>query len=125
MTGTGPLSSLGAEGPTLLVAAPIVVHQGTTATVVVRFRPAGYPRIDDGGAVGPHPRAEQWTVRGPELHRRPARDVHLVNLAGRTGTHVTRGTGAPVRTARTQELEVTGPRTGRGLRARRSGCPSR
>jgi hypothetical protein len=63
MTGTGPLSALGAEGPTWLVAAPVVIHQGATATVVVRFH---MPTAHGSMTVVPSARvpAEQWTV-GP------------------------------------------------------------
>ena len=63
ITGTGPLSSLGAEGPTVLVAAPILVHQGATATVVVRFH---LPGAHGTMTVVPSARvpAEQWTAGG-------------------------------------------------------------
>ncbi len=37
MTGTDPLSALGPDGPTVVVAAPLTVRWGATATVVVRF----------------------------------------------------------------------------------------
>ena len=63
ITGSGPLSSLGAEGPTVLVAAPIVIHQGATATVVVRFHlPAAHGTM----TVVPLARvpSEQWTAGG-------------------------------------------------------------
>ena len=61
MTGTGPLSALGREGPTLLAAAPIVIHQGATATVVVRFR---VPGTHGSMTVVPSARLpeEQWSV---------------------------------------------------------------
>jgi hypothetical protein len=61
MTGTEPLSSLGAEGPTYLVAAPLTVRQGTTATVVVRFV---LPGTHGSMTVVPSSRIpeEQWTV---------------------------------------------------------------
>jgi len=63
MTGAGPLSSLGAEGPTMLVAAPLVIHQGATATVVVRFH---LPTAHGTMTVVPSARvpAEQWTAGG-------------------------------------------------------------
>jgi hypothetical protein len=63
VSGTGPLSALGAEGPTVLVAAPIVVHQGATATVVVRFH---LPTAHGTMTVVPSARvpAEQWTAGG-------------------------------------------------------------
>ncbi len=63
MTGAGALSSDGVEGPTRLIASPIVVHQGDTATVVVRFHlPAAHGTMQ----VVPSTRvpAEQWTVGG-------------------------------------------------------------
>jgi hypothetical protein len=61
MTGAGPLSALGAEGPTWLVAAPVVIHQGATATVVVRFH---MPTAHGSMTVVPSARvpAEQWTI---------------------------------------------------------------
>lgn len=37
MTGAGPLSANGGDGPTRLVTAPILIHEGATTTVVVRF----------------------------------------------------------------------------------------
>ena len=61
--GTGPLSSLGAEGPTVLVAAPVVVPRGATATVVVRFHlpsPHGTLTVVPSARVP----AEQWTAGG-------------------------------------------------------------
>jgi hypothetical protein len=63
MSGTGPLAALGAEGPTVLVAAPIVVHQGATATVVVRFH---LPGAHGSMTLVPSARfpAEQWTYQG-------------------------------------------------------------
>jgi len=62
ISGSGPLSALGAEGPTVLVAAPIVVHQGATATVVVRFR---LPGSHGSMTLVPSARvpAEQWTFQ--------------------------------------------------------------
>jgi hypothetical protein len=66
MTGTGPLSALGADGPTVLVAAPIVVHQGATATVVVRFH---LPGTHGSMTLVPSARvpAEEWTYRGVQV----------------------------------------------------------
>ena len=63
MAGAGPLAALGAEGPTVLVAAPIVVHQGATATVVVRFH---LPGTHGSMTLVPSSRfpAEQWTYQG-------------------------------------------------------------
>jgi len=63
MTGAGPLSARGAEGPTMLVAAPLVIHQGATATVVVRFH---LPTAHGTMTVVPSARvpAEQWTAGG-------------------------------------------------------------
>ena len=63
MTGAGPLSADGAEGPTWLVAAPLVVHQGGTATVVVRFH---LPTAHGTMTVMPSARVPpvQWTVGG-------------------------------------------------------------
>jgi hypothetical protein len=63
MTGVGPLSANGAEGPTWLMAAPIVIHQGDSATVVVRFHLAaahGSLQVVPSARVP----AEQWTVGG-------------------------------------------------------------
>ncbi len=63
ITGTGPLSALGGEGPTVLVAAPLVIHRGDTATVVVRFR---LPGTHGTMTVVPSARIpeEQWTAGG-------------------------------------------------------------
>ena len=63
MTGAGPKSANGVEGPTWLVAAPIVVHQGGSATVVVHFR---LPAAHGAMSVVPSARvpAESWTVAG-------------------------------------------------------------
>ncbi len=41
MTGSGPVAVLGPDGPTGVIAAPIVVNDGASATVVVRFRVPG------------------------------------------------------------------------------------
>lgn len=63
MTGAGSLSANGPEGPTWLIASPIVVHQGGTATVVVRFHlPAPHGTLQ----VVPSARVpvEQWSVGG-------------------------------------------------------------
>jgi hypothetical protein len=63
MTGGQGLIALGAEGPTWLTASPVVVHQGATATVVVRFRmpgPHGSMTLVPSARVP----AEQWTYQG-------------------------------------------------------------
>jgi hypothetical protein len=67
MSGAGALSSYGAEGPTWLVAAPVVVHQGATVTVVTRFR---LPGTHGSMAVVPSARipGEQWTYQGTPVH---------------------------------------------------------
>ena len=41
LSGAGPLAIEGAEGPTWLLAAPLLLHQGGQATVVTRFRLPG------------------------------------------------------------------------------------
>ncbi len=66
MTGAGPLSSLGAEGPTWLVAAPLVVHQGGTSTVVTKFR---LPGTHGSMTLVPSARlpAEEWTYQGAHV----------------------------------------------------------
>jgi hypothetical protein len=63
MTGTGALSAKGGEGPTWLVAAPILVHQGAASTVVVRFR---LPGTHGSMTLVPSARipAEQWSYAG-------------------------------------------------------------
>ena len=63
ITGAGPASANGVEGPTWLVAAPIVIHQGATATVVVRFH---LPTSHGTMSVVPSARvpSERWTVGG-------------------------------------------------------------
>ncbi len=63
MTGAGALSAQGGEGPTWLVAAPILVHQGESSTVVVRFR---LPGRHGSMTLVPSARipAEQWTYGG-------------------------------------------------------------
>ncbi|HEX7442975.1 MAG TPA: DUF4012 domain-containing protein, partial [Acidimicrobiales bacterium] len=63
MTGTGPVSANGVEGPTWLVAAPLVIHQGGTTTVVVHFH---LPTAHGTMTVVPSARvpAEQWTAGG-------------------------------------------------------------
>jgi hypothetical protein len=63
MTGAGPLSARSGEGPTWLVAAPITIPQGASATVVVRFR---LPGTHGSMTVVPSARipAEQWTFAG-------------------------------------------------------------
>jgi Protein of unknown function (DUF4012) len=63
MTGAGPISANGVEGPTWLVAAPVVVHQGGSATVVVHFH---LPATHGTMTVVPSARvpAEQWTTSG-------------------------------------------------------------
>jgi hypothetical protein len=63
MTGTGALTALGAEGPTWLVAGPVLVHQGTTTTVVVRFRMIGSHGAMTVVPSGRIP-AEHWTYKG-------------------------------------------------------------
>ena len=63
VAGAGPLAVDGAEGPTRVVAAPVSVPQGTTSTVVVRFRMPGRH-----GSMSLVPSArippEQWTASG-------------------------------------------------------------
>ena len=63
MSGTGPESANGADGPTRLVAAPVTIHQGGSATVVVRFH---LPTAHGTMTVVPSARvpAEQWTANG-------------------------------------------------------------
>jgi len=63
MTGTGPLSAKGAEGPTWLLAGPVLLHQGTSSTVVVRFR---LPGVHGSMTVMPSTRVpvEQWNYQG-------------------------------------------------------------
>lgn len=63
MTGAGALTALGPEGPTWLVAAPVLIHQGATATVVTRFR---LPGTHGSMQLVPSARvpAERWTYRG-------------------------------------------------------------
>ena len=63
MTGAGPVSANAVEGPTWLVAAPLVIHQGGTATVVVHF---DLPTAHGTMTVVPSARvpAEQWTAGG-------------------------------------------------------------
>ncbi len=63
VTGAGPLAVKGAEGPTWVVAAPVTVPQGTTSTVVVRFR---MPGSHGSMTLVPSARlpAEQWTSAG-------------------------------------------------------------
>ncbi len=60
LTGAGALSALGAEGPTVLVAAPLVIHQGATATVVTTFH---LPGAHGSMTLVPSARvpAERWT----------------------------------------------------------------
>jgi hypothetical protein len=74
MTGTEPLSSLGPEGPSLLVAAPLTVRQGATAIVVVRFR---LPGVHGSMTVVPSARIpeEQWTAGA--LHFTDGRTVTI------------------------------------------------
>ena len=75
MTGTRPLSSLGPEGPTLLVAAPLDVRRGTTATVVVRFR---LPGTHGSMTVVPSARIpeEQWTGGGQSFTDGRSRTIY-------------------------------------------------
>ncbi len=63
LTGAGPLSAKGGEGPTWLIAAPFTVTQGATRTVVVRFH---LPGAHGSMTVMPSARipAEQWTAGG-------------------------------------------------------------
>ena len=63
MSGATTLSANGPEGPTWLIASPIVLHQGATATVVVRFH---LPTAHGTLRVVPSARVpvEQWTVGG-------------------------------------------------------------
>ena len=63
MTGAGALTALGGEGPTWLVAAPVLVHPGATVTVVTRFR---LPGTHGSMTLVPSARvpAEQWTYQG-------------------------------------------------------------
>jgi Protein of unknown function (DUF4012) len=63
VTGTGPLAVKGAEGPTWLVAAPLTLPQGASATVVAHFvLPGNHGTM----SVVPSARipAEQWTADG-------------------------------------------------------------
>ena len=63
VTGAGPLAVKGAEGPTWVVAAPVTIPQGTSSTVVIRFRMPG-----SHGSMTLVPSArippEQWTSAG-------------------------------------------------------------
>ncbi len=61
MTGAGPLSAKGPEGPTWLLAAPVTISQGGSATVVVTFR---LPGTSGSMTVVPSARIppEQWAV---------------------------------------------------------------
>lgn len=63
VTGTGPLAVKGAEGPTWLVAAPLTLPQGASATLVTHFV---LPGNDGSMSVVPSARipAEQWTADG-------------------------------------------------------------
>ncbi len=63
MTGTGPLTAKGAEGPTWLVAGPVLLHAGASTTVVVHFR---LPGVHGSMTVMPSARvpSEQWTYKG-------------------------------------------------------------
>ncbi len=63
MTGAGPLAAKGAEGPTWLVAAPVTVPAGGSATVVTRFV---LPGSHGSMTVVPSTRipVEQWTANG-------------------------------------------------------------
>ena len=66
MTGAGALTALGPEGPTWLVAAPLLLHQGGTATVVTRFR---LPGTHGSMQLVPSARvpAVQWTYQGARV----------------------------------------------------------
>lgn len=63
MNGAGALAAKGPDGPTWLVAAPVTVAQGSSATVVIRFR---LPGAHGAMTVMPSARIppEQWTVAG-------------------------------------------------------------
>ena len=63
MTGAGPLAVKSAEGPTWLVAAPLVIPDGATSTVVFHFQ---MPGSHGSMTVVPSARipAEQWTANG-------------------------------------------------------------
>ncbi len=63
MTGAGPLAVRGAEGPTWVLAAPVTIPQGTSSTVVIRFR---MPGRHGSMTLVPSARipAEQWTSGG-------------------------------------------------------------
>ena len=66
MAGAGSLTAEGAEGPTWLVAAPVLVHQGSSSTVVVRFR---LPGIHGSMTIVPSARipAEEWSYQGAHV----------------------------------------------------------
>jgi hypothetical protein len=61
LSGTGPLAIEGAEGPTWLLAAPLLLHQGASATMVTRFH---LPGRHGSMTVVPSARVpgEQWHV---------------------------------------------------------------
>jgi hypothetical protein len=63
VTGGGPLAAKGAEGPTWLVASPLTILQGGSATVVTRFV---LPGTHGSMTVVPSTRIppEQWTADG-------------------------------------------------------------
>lgn len=66
ISGAGAVSSYGPAGPTWLVAAPIVIHQGATSTVVVHFHlptPHGTMTVVPSARVP----AEQWTAGGRQF----------------------------------------------------------
>jgi hypothetical protein len=60
VTGAGPLAVKGPEGPTWVVAAPVSIPQGTSATAVIRFT---MPGRHGSMTVVPSARipTEQWT----------------------------------------------------------------
>ena len=66
MTGGGALVAKGAEGPAWVVAAPVLVHQAQTSTVVVHFR---LPGAHGSMTVEPSARIppEEWTYQGSPL----------------------------------------------------------
>ena len=66
MAGAGSLTAEGAEGPTWLVAAPVLVHQGSSSTVVVRFR---LPGTHGSMTIVPSARipAEEWSYQGAHV----------------------------------------------------------
>jgi hypothetical protein len=74
MTGAGPLAAKSAEGPTWLVAAPVTIPQGSTATVVTKFHLPG-----SHGAMHLVPSARippvQWTAEGSSFDDSTGRTI--------------------------------------------------